>query len=115
LFGFTGTPIFSENANYKIREGESETYKTTAGIFEKELHAYTIAHAIEDRNVLRFHIDFFKGKGNQNPKPGEAIAQQAVGEAVINKHGAATNPRKFNAVLATAFSRSDQAIYTQNL
>ena len=36
------------------------------------------------------------------PKPGEAIAQQAVAEAIIDKHNAATNQRKFNAVLATA-------------
>ena len=102
LFGFTGTPIFDENATYQLREGEEASYKTTQDIFEKQLHAYTITHAIEDRNVLRFHIDFFKGKGSQNPKPGEAIAQQAVVEAILNKHDAATNSRRFNAVLATA-------------
>ena len=101
LFGFTGTPIFEENATYKIREDQYETYKTTEAIFEKQLHAYTITHAIEDRNVLRFHIDYFKGKGELNPKPGEAIAQQAVAEAILEKHNAATNQRKFNAVLAT--------------
>lgn len=102
LFGFTGTPIFDENASYNIREGEYASYKTTQDIFEKQLHAYTITHAIDDKNVLRFHIDYFKGKGNQNPKPGEAIAQQAVVEAILEKHDAATNSRRFNAVLATA-------------
>lgn len=102
LFGFTGTPIFDENATYRIREDQYETYKTTEAIFEKELHAYTITHAIDDKNVLRFHIDYFKGKGNQDPKPGEAIAQQAVAEAIVEKHNAATNQRKFNAILATA-------------
>jgi len=111
LFGFTGTPIFSENATYKTREDQYETYKTTADIFEKELHAYTITHAIEDKNVLRFHIDYFKGNGSQNPKPGEAIAQQAVAEAIINKHDAATNQRKFNAVLATASINDAIAYY----
>ncbi|MGY5849195.1 type I restriction endonuclease subunit R [Salegentibacter sp. F14] len=102
LFGFTGTPIFDENSTQKIREDQYETYKTTESIFEKQLHAYTITHAIDDRNVLRFHIDYFKGNGNQNPKPGEPIAQQAVAEAIIDKHNAATNQRKFNATLATA-------------
>ncbi|OYU54410.1 MAG: DEAD/DEAH box helicase [Chitinophagaceae bacterium BSSC1] len=102
LFGFTGTPIFDENAMYQVREGEEASYKTTQDIFEKQLHAYTITHAIDDKNVLRFHIDFFKGKGTQNPKPGEAIAQQAVVEAILDKHDAATNSRRFNAVLATA-------------
>jgi type I restriction enzyme R subunit len=102
LFGFTGTPIFDKNSTQKIRENQYETYKTTESIFEKQLHAYTITHAIEDRNVLRFHIDYFKGKGNKDPKPDEAIAQQAVAEAIIEKHNAATNQRKFNAVMATA-------------
>jgi type I restriction enzyme, R subunit len=102
LFGFTGTPIFSENSNYIVRENEEATYKTTESIFEKQLHAYTITHAIEDKNVLRFHIDYFKGKGDVNPKPGEAIAQQAVVDAILEKHNAATNHRKFNAILATS-------------
>lgn len=102
LFGFTGTPIFSENATYQIREGEEASYKTTEDIFQKCLHAYTITHAIDDRNVLKFHIDYFKGKGTHQAKPGEQIAQQAVVEAILDKHNAATNSRKFNAVLATA-------------
>jgi type I restriction enzyme R subunit len=101
LFGFTGTPIFDENATYNIREGEYASYKTTKDIFQQKLHAYTITHAIEDKNVLRFHIDYFKGKGTQNAKPGEAIAQQAVIEAILEKHDAATNHGKFNAILAT--------------
>jgi len=102
LFGFTGTPIFRDNATYIERNGEEAKYKETSDIFEKQLHAYTITHAIDDRNVLKFHIDYFKGKGNQNPKPGEAIAQQAVVEAILEKHDTATNSRKFNAVLATS-------------
>jgi type I restriction enzyme R subunit len=102
LFGFTGTPIFDENAIYTVREGEQASYKTTDSIFEKRLHDYTITHAIEDKNVLKFHIDYFKGKGNLNLKPGEAISQQAVVEAILDKHNAATNSRRFNAILATA-------------
>ncbi len=102
LFGFTGTPIFDENATYQIREGEEASYKTTQDIFEKQLHAYTITHAIDDKNVLRFHVDYFKGKGTPSPKPGEAIAQLAVVEAILDKHDIASNSRRFNAVLATA-------------
>ena len=102
LFGFTGTPIFEENATYSVREGEYASYITTKDIFEKQLHAYTITHAIEDKNVLRFHVDYYKGKGSENAKPGEAIAQQAVVEAILDKHNAATNYRKYNALLATA-------------
>lgn len=102
LFGFTGTPIFEENATYYEVNGQEKVLKTTQSIFQHELPKYTITHAIEDKNVLKFHIDYFKGKDDQNPKPGEAIAQQAVAEAILGKHNAATNQRKFNAVLATS-------------
>ena len=71
-------------------------------IFQKRLHAYTITHAIDDRNVLRFHVDYFKGQGNIQLKPGETLAQQAVAEAIIEKHDVATTNRRFNAVLATS-------------
>lgn len=111
LFGFTGTPIFEENATLKIREDQYETYKTTEAIFEKQLHAYTITHAIDDKNVLRFHIDYYKGKGEKTVKPGEALAQQAVAEAIIEKHDAATNDRKFNALFATASINDAIAFY----
>lgn len=102
LFGFTGTPIFEENATYTQIDGEEKTYKITQDIFPNELPRYTITHAIEDRNVLRFHIDYYKGNGTQNIRHGEAIARQAVVEAIIEKHDAATNHRRFNAILATA-------------
>lgn len=102
LFGFTGTPIFEKNATYVIREGEEAKYKETKDIFEHELHKYTITHAIDDRNVLRFHIDFYKGQGSLHSNPGEAITQKAVVESILEKHDAATNNRKFNAILATA-------------
>ena len=101
LFGFTGTPIFDENANYLQIEGQQASYKTTQDIFQEQLHAYTITHAIEDRNVLRFHVDYYKPEGKNKPKPGEALAKKAIVEAILAKHNAATNGRKFNAVLAT--------------
>jgi type I restriction enzyme R subunit len=47
-------------------------------------------------------VDYFKGQGNVQPKSGEAIAQQAVIEAILDKHNAATSSKRFNAVLATA-------------
>ncbi len=102
LFGFTGTPIFEENANYQKIEGEQASLKTTQDIFQQQLHAYTITHAIEDRNVLRFHVDYYKPEGKTQPKPGEALAKRAIVEAILAKHDAATNGRKFNAILATA-------------
>jgi type I restriction enzyme R subunit len=101
LFGFTGTPIFEQNASYQRIEGQRASLVTTKDIFEKELHAYTITHAIDDGNVLRFHVDYFKPDAAP-VKPGEALAKRAVVEAILDKHAAATNQRKFNALFATA-------------
>ncbi len=102
LFGFTGTPIFEQNASYQKFEGEQASYKTTKDIFQQELHAYTITDAIEDRNVLRFYIDYYKPEGKNPPKSGEAIAKKAIVDAMLSKHDAATAGRKFNAILATS-------------
>ena len=102
LFGFTGTPIFEANASLQKVEDTQASMRTTTDLFQKQLHAYTITHAIEDGNVLRFHIDYFKPEGKNPPKPGEAIAKKAVIEAILSKHDAATGGRRFNAILATA-------------
>jgi len=102
LFGFTGTPIFEQNANYQQIEGQQASYRTTEDIFQTRLHAYTITHAIEDANVLRFHVDYFKPEGKKPPKSGEALAKGAVIDAILAKHDIATGGRRFNALLATA-------------
>lgn len=102
LFGFTGTPIFEENATYQQVAGQQASYKTTIDLFQKQLHAYTITNAIEDDTVLRFHVDYFKPQGGHIPQPGEALTKQAVIEAILEKHDSATASRKFNALLATA-------------
>lgn len=102
LFGFTGTPIFEQNASYQQIEGQQASYRTTDDLFQRCLHQYTITHAIEDRNVLRFHVDYFKPEGKNLPKPGEGISKTKVIETILAKHDAATNSRKFNAILATA-------------
>jgi type I restriction enzyme, R subunit len=83
LFGFTGTPIFEENANYKRIEGDVQTLKTTQDLFQKSLHEYTITHAIEDQNVLRFHVDYYKPDGKNSPKPGETLAKRAIIDAIL--------------------------------
>lgn len=111
LFGFTGTPIFEQNATYQKIEGDTASYLTTKDIFQQELHHYTITHAIEDKNVLRFHIDYFRPEGESKIKPGEPLAQQAVAEAILAKHDAATNERRFNAVLATGSINEAIAYY----
>jgi type I restriction enzyme, R subunit len=102
LFGFTGTPIFEANASYNRIEGDVQTLKTTQDLFQHSLHEYTITHAIEDRNVLRFHVDYYKPDGKNLPRPGETLAKRAIVDAILAKHDAATGGRKFNAIFATA-------------
>ncbi|MDI1308448.1 MAG: type I restriction endonuclease subunit R [Methylotenera sp.] len=126
LFGFTGTPIFEGNASYTQIDGTVGSFKTTEDIFQKQLHAYTITNAIDDHNVLRFHIDYFgeeakskalkeaapkdtdakdaqDSKAKRKPKKLSTIpAPKAVVKEILDKHNAATNQRRFNALLATA-------------
>ncbi len=111
LFGFTGTPIFEQNATYVQVDGQQASLKTTADIFQRQLHAYTITHAIEDRNVLRFHIDYFKPEGTHALKPGETLAKRAIVAAILEKHDAATAGRRFNAILATGSINEAIAYY----
>ncbi len=54
LFGFTGTPIFADNAG----TSGSSLRRTTEQAFGEKLHTYTIVDAINDRNVLPFRIDY---------------------------------------------------------
>ena len=111
LFGFTGTPIFEDNASYRRIEGDTQTLKTTQDLFQKSLHEYTITHAIEDRNVLRFHVDYFKPDGKNPPKSGETLAKRAVADAILARHDIATGGRKFNALFATASINDAIAYY----
>lgn len=101
LFGFTGTPIFEENATYTQITGEQAQYRTTEDVFQKELHAYTITNAIDDRNVLRFHVDYFKPEEN-GVTIDESTRKRAIAEAIIRKHRVATGECRFNALFATA-------------
>ncbi|CAM4395750.1 MULTISPECIES: HsdR family type I site-specific deoxyribonuclease [Lelliottia] len=48
-FGFTGTPIFPQNASGA---------DTTASVFGRELHSYVITDAIRDEKVLKFKVDY---------------------------------------------------------
>ncbi|MGH8963095.1 MAG: type I restriction endonuclease subunit R, partial [Jatrophihabitantaceae bacterium] len=54
LFGFTGTPIFADNA----ASSGNPLLRTTEQAFGEKLHMYTIVDAISDKNVLPFRIDY---------------------------------------------------------
>lgn len=64
LFGFTGTPIFAENAVSK-----DSVKHTTKSLFHECLHKYVITDAIKDENVLKFSIEYIgRYKENEGKK-----------------------------------------------
>ncbi|MCR2035150.1 type I restriction endonuclease subunit R [Adlercreutzia mucosicola] len=69
LFGFTGTPIFAENA----RSGGNPRLRTTEQAFGDKLHTYTIVDAIRDENVLPFRIDYIKTIKKRDEYPDEKV------------------------------------------
>lgn len=77
LFGFTGTPIFSQNATNK----SNPDFCTTQQAFGEKLHTYTIVDAINDGNVLPFRIDYIntiKQKEDMTDKEVQAINTEEV-------------------------------------
>lgn len=77
IFGFTGTPIFKENAsNINKLQG-----KTTPQVFGDKLHTYTIVDAIHDETVLPFKVEYhntFKNKDEIEDKKVPAINKEEV-------------------------------------
>ncbi len=64
MFGFTGTPIFVDNAQRKVGKNV-----TTKDLFDECLHQYTIVEAIKDENVLKFSVEYvgrYKKKNSVN-------------------------------------------------
>jgi type I restriction enzyme R subunit len=97
IFGFTGTPIFSQNAN---KTGNPHL-KTTEQAFGDKLHTYTIVDAINDDNVLPFRVDFINTVGQS-----ESIADKEVRAIDIEK--ALSSPRRINAVVKYILDHFDQ-------
>ncbi len=96
MYGFTGTPIFEDNATKSIgkiiENGKKEKY-TTKTIFNKELHSYRIANAIDDGNVLAFNIQY----NEQEEKAGK----EKVVDYILKHHHRKTEGREFNSLFAT--------------
>ena len=110
MFGFTGTPIFPENA------GTNEYGKrTTKMLFGEVLHKYVITDAIRDENVLKFSIEYistFKKKDNIVDIEVEAIDEEEVMNApvrlnnitdyIINNHNRKTHSREFTSIFCVS-------------
>ena len=77
MFGFTGTPIFAENAVSK--DGKKHT---TKDLFHQKLHSYVITDAIKDENVLKFAVEYV---GRYQRKPGSATEVDIEVEGIDTK------------------------------
>ena len=77
MFGFTGTPIFADNALAK----DGKKY-TTADLFHKKLHSYVITDAIKDENVLKFAVEYV---GRYKRKSGSATEVDIEVEGIDTK------------------------------
>lgn len=107
MFGFTGTPIFAENAMAK---------RTTKDLFGECLHKYVITDAISDENVLRFSVEYW---GKLKRKDGSLIDEEVAGinikeffdhpdringvvDWIIQNHDRKTHNRQFSAMLCVS-------------
>ncbi len=79
LFGFTGTPIFADNAS-KNDLGK----RTTKDLFGNCLHKYVITDAIRDENVLKFGIEYYSVFKHKNKPQFDLMVEDINKEEVFN-------------------------------
>ena len=113
MFGFTGTPIFNENAVSK--EGRK---RTTAELFDERLHQYVITDAIKDENVLRFSVEYVgKYREKENSRNEIDIEVEAIdtrelmesdqrlgkiAQYIIDQHPTKTHNKEFTAMFCVS-------------
>ena len=97
IFGFTGTPIFAENAS----SNGAVDLKTTAQAFGEKLHTYTIVDAINDKNVLPFRIDFIN-----TVKSKDGLKDRKVN--AIDTEEAIRNPKRIEGIVNYIIEHFDQ-------
>lgn len=95
LFGFTGTPIFAENASHN-----DPRFATTPQLFGDRLHTYTIVNAINDGNVLPFRIDYVDTM-KQKDKPDKEVEGIATETALLS-------PKRISAIVDYVLDHYDQ-------
>ena len=110
FFGFTGTPIFADNA---IK------YRTTKDLFDDCLHKYTIKEAIDDENVLGFSVEYYstfnlKDKEGNDLSPDEMIENgidtkevfsnrqrlEKIVDFILEHHNSKTSNREYQSIFA---------------
>ena len=107
LFGFTGTPIFAENAQKKGDPNFATTPQLFGGPVNPKtgksgspLHTYTIVNAINDENVLPFRIDYVDTMHMKDKKDKQVQA--------IDRESALAAPERIQEVVAYVLDHYDQ-------
>jgi len=123
-FGFTGTPIFVENALGS---------QTTASVFGREIHSYVITDAIRDEKVLKFKVDYndvrpkfksFESEQDEkkltaaenkeallNPERIKEISQYILNNFDRKTHRLNANGKGFNAMFAVSSVKAAKFYY----
>ena len=97
IFGFTGTPIFAQNAS----SGGDLKLKTTQQAFGDKLHTYTIVDAINEENVLPFRIDYVNTLKTKDDIPDKQIS-------AIDRERIMSAPERVSAVVKYILEHFDQ-------
>ncbi len=113
MIGFTGTPIFVENA-----VGNKLGKRTTTELFDKSLHKYVITDAIADDNVLKFSVEYvgrYKEKANstsgididvENIDTKELLESddrvEKITNYIIANHSRKTHAQEFTAMMCVS-------------
>ena len=121
IIGFTGTPIFTVNA-----QSNNVLLKTTEQAFGKQLHCYTIVDAIYDENVLKFRIDYnstiSKKDGIVDKKVSAIDTKQVLENSsrissivtyILENFNKKTYHKKFNSMFAVSSIEMAKAYYTE--
>ena len=110
LFGFTGTPIFAQNASKTADPKAATTPQLFGGIPEKlpdghttyrALHTYTIVDAINDGNVLPFRIDYVNTMRQKDEKGDNEVYN-------IDRERAMRDPARISEIVAYVLDHFDQ-------
>ncbi len=103
MFGFTGTPIFAENA----AKSPKHQFFTTEQLFGQQWHSYTIVDAINDKNVLPFRIDYIMTMDREEDLDDEAVWD-------INREEAYLAPERVKKVTEYILTHYQQKTYGHN-
>ncbi|MGY6560799.1 MAG: type I restriction endonuclease subunit R [Luteibaculaceae bacterium] len=119
MFGFTGTPIFADNAVKTYGHTSIQGKRTTKDLFEDCLHKYVITDAIKDENVLKFSVEYVGRYKWRDERPLDSTATEIdievedidrqelmedstrlekIADYIINNHNRKTHSKDFSAM-----------------